>query len=199
MWSMWWTPLLFIAEYVVEPSAAQCWLCGGALCCSMLTMRWSPLLLNSEYVVEPLATQLLIMCWTPLLLSIWWTLTCLVLSVWRNPLLLNAEYLVEPSAAQCWVSGGTLCYSIAEYTADPIATVWWILTCLVLCVWWNPLMISMCWNPLLLSAEYNNNNILYSSPQEIKTVIQLHNEEHISIILSHETHADAPFLSVCTL
>ena len=35
----------------------------------------------------------------------------------------------------------------------------------------------------------NNNNILYSSQQEIKAVIRSHNEEHVSIILSHETHA----------
>ena len=35
----------------------------------------------------------------------------------------------------------------------------------------------------------NNNNILYSSQQEIKDVVRSHNEEHISIILSHETHA----------
>ena len=35
----------------------------------------------------------------------------------------------------------------------------------------------------------NNNNILYSSQQGIKAVDRLHNEEHISIILSHETHA----------
>ena len=31
--------------------------------------------------------------------------------------------------------------------------------------------------------------ILYSSQQEIKAVVRSHNEEHISIILSHETHA----------
>ena len=47
----------------------------------------------------------------------------------------------------------------------------------------------------------NNNNILDSSQREIKAVVQSHNEEHISIILSHETHAHthsstyAPFLS----
>ena len=35
----------------------------------------------------------------------------------------------------------------------------------------------------------NNNNILYSSQREIKAVVRSHNEEHISIILSHETHA----------
>ena len=33
----------------------------------------------------------------------------------------------------------------------------------------------------------NNNSILYSSQREIKAVIRSHNEEHISIILSHET------------
>ena len=35
----------------------------------------------------------------------------------------------------------------------------------------------------------NSNNILYSSQQEIKAIDRSHNEEHISIILSHETHA----------
>ena len=35
----------------------------------------------------------------------------------------------------------------------------------------------------------NNNNILYSSQREIKAVVRSHNEEHLSIILSHETHA----------
>ena len=36
----------------------------------------------------------------------------------------------------------------------------------------------------------NNKNILYSSQREIKAVVRSHNEEHhISIILSHETHA----------
>ena len=35
----------------------------------------------------------------------------------------------------------------------------------------------------------DNNNILYSSQRKIKTVIRSHNEEHISVILSHETHA----------
>ena len=34
----------------------------------------------------------------------------------------------------------------------------------------------------------NNNDILYSSQREIKAVVRSHNEEHISIILSHETH-----------
>ena len=31
----------------------------------------------------------------------------------------------------------------------------------------------------------NNNNILYPSQREIKAVVRSHNEEHISIILSH--------------
>ena len=35
----------------------------------------------------------------------------------------------------------------------------------------------------------NNNNTLYSSQREIKAVVRSHNEEHISVILSHETHA----------
>ena len=35
---------------------------------------------------------------------------------------------------------------------------------------------------------HTNNNILYSSQREIKAVIRSHNKEHISIILSHETH-----------
>ena len=34
----------------------------------------------------------------------------------------------------------------------------------------------------------NNNNIVYSSQWEIKTVIRSHNKEHISINLSYETH-----------
>ena len=33
----------------------------------------------------------------------------------------------------------------------------------------------------------NSNNILYSSQREIKAVVRWHNEEHISIILCHET------------
>ena len=36
--------------------------------------------------------------------------------------------------------------------------------------------------------RHNDNNILYSSQQEIKAVIWSHNKEQISIILSHETH-----------
>ena len=54
---------------------------------------------------------------------------------------------------------------------------------------------------LLCHGNNNNNNILDSSQREIKAVVQSHNEEHISIILSHETHAHthsstyAPFLS----
>ena len=41
------------------------------------------------------------------------------------------------------------------------------------------------------SAPNNNknNNILYSSHQEIKAVVRSRSEEHISIILSQETHA----------
>ena len=45
--------------------------------------------------------------------------------------------------------------------------------------------------------------MLYSFEREIKAVVRSHNEEHISIILSHETHAHthswtfAPFLSIC--
>ena len=35
----------------------------------------------------------------------------------------------------------------------------------------------------------DNNNILYSSQREIKAVVRWHNEERISVILSHETHA----------
>ena len=49
----------------------------------------------------------------------------------------------------------------------------------------------------------NNNDILYSSQWETEAVVRSHNEEHISIILNHETHAHkhsqtyAPFLSIC--
>ena len=32
----------------------------------------------------------------------------------------------------------------------------------------------------------NNNNIFYSSQRETEAVVRSHNEEHISIILSHE-------------
>ena len=35
------------------------------------------------------------------------------------------------------------------------------------------------------NREVTNNNILYSSQREIKAVVRSHNEEHISIILSH--------------
>ena len=35
----------------------------------------------------------------------------------------------------------------------------------------------------------NNNNRLYSSQREIKAVVRSHNEEHISIILNRELHA----------
>ena len=34
-------------------------------------------------------------------------------------------------------------------------------------------------------SNNDNNNILYSSLREIKAVVRSHNEEHISIILSH--------------
>ena len=45
-------------------------------------------------------------------------------------------------------------------------------------------------NQVFVSIDLtNNNNILYSSQREIKAVVRSHNEEHISIILSHETHA----------
>ena len=37
--------------------------------------------------------------------------------------------------------------------------------------------------------EGNNNNIFYSSQRETKAVVRSHNEEHISIIVSHEPHA----------
>ena len=49
----------------------------------------------------------------------------------------------------------------------------------------------------------NKNNILYSSLREIKAVVRSDNEGHISIILSHQTHAHThsstyiPFLSIC--
>ena len=38
-------------------------------------------------------------------------------------------------------------------------------------------------------SNNNSNNILYSSQREIKAVVRSINEEHISIILGHETHA----------
>ena len=34
-------------------------------------------------------------------------------------------------------------------------------------------------------SKNKNNNILYSSQREIKAVVRSHNEEYISIILSH--------------
>ena len=43
--------------------------------------------------------------------------------------------------------------------------------------------------PTLRTAANNSNNILYSSQREIKAVVRSHNEEHVSIIQSHETHA----------
>ena len=36
-----------------------------------------------------------------------------------------------------------------------------------------------------ITDNNNNNNILYSSQCEIKAVVRSHNEEHISVILSH--------------
>ena len=41
----------------------------------------------------------------------------------------------------------------------------------------------------ITKCNNNNNNILYSSMREIKAVVRSYNEEHISVILSHETHA----------
>ena len=38
------------------------------------------------------------------------------------------------------------------------------------------------------SKGFFSNNIPYSSQRKIKAVVRSHNEEHISIILSHETH-----------
>ena len=38
-------------------------------------------------------------------------------------------------------------------------------------------------------SDCHVNNILYSSQREIKAVVRSHNEEHVSVILSHETHA----------
>ena len=37
----------------------------------------------------------------------------------------------------------------------------------------------------LNNMKNNSNDILYSSQQEIKAVVRSHNEEHISIIISH--------------
>ena len=52
------------------------------------------------------------------------------------------------------------------------------------------MLVFQCWHACLkLQASLNNNNILYSSQWEIKAVIQSHDEEHFSVILSHETHA----------
>ena len=38
-------------------------------------------------------------------------------------------------------------------------------------------------------VDNNSNNILYSSQREIKAVVRSHNDEHVSVILSRETHA----------
>ena len=59
------------------------------------------------------------------------------------------------------------------------------------------------WVDLYKICVSNNNNILSSSQREIKAVVRSHNEEHISVILSHDPHAHthsytyAPFLSIC--
>ena len=49
---------------------------------------------------------------------------------------------------------------------------------------------------IIIEFLCNNNNILYSSHEEIKAVIRSHNEEHISVILSHETHAHTHCLTL---
>ena len=41
----------------------------------------------------------------------------------------------------------------------------------------------------VIIIELLYNNMFYSSHEEIKAVVRSHNEEHISVILSHETHA----------
>ena len=48
---------------------------------------------------------------------------------------------------------------------------------------------SNCTLSSLVLRRSNSNNILYSSQREIKAVVRSHNEERISIILSHEPHA----------
>ena len=45
------------------------------------------------------------------------------------------------------------------------------------------------WSVEFICTLYNNKNIPYLSQREIKAVVRSHNEEHISIILSHETLA----------
>jgi len=42
---------------------------------------------------------------------------------------------------------------------------------------------------IIINNNSNNKNNLHSPQREIKAVVRSHNEEHISIILSHETHA----------
>ena len=51
MLTMWWSPLLLNSEYVVEPSAAQCSQCGGALGYSIADYVLDPI--AAEYLVDP--------------------------------------------------------------------------------------------------------------------------------------------------
>ena len=56
----------------------------------------------------------------------------------------------------------------------------------------NIMVLRVLWDYLSMLYSFvnnNNNNILYSSQREIKAVVRSHDEEHISIILNHETHA----------
>ena len=50
---------------------------------------------------------------------------------------------------------------------------------------WSPWMLSKTDVKQDLKKEKINNNTLYSSQWEIKAVVRSHNEEHISVILSH--------------
>ena len=54
-------------------------------------------------------------------------------------------------------------------------------------IWFTPQRSLNCYPTRVCFSNNNNNNnnILYSSLQEIKAVVRSHNEEHISIILSH--------------
>ena len=63
-----------------------------------------------------------------------------------------------------------------------------------------PMQFKFTFQPSLtkLFLDNNNNHTLYSFQQEVKAVVQLHNEEHISVILSHETHAHT-LLDICPL
>ena len=54
---------------------------------------------------------------------------------------------------------------------------------------WSASPTAVCY---LVPRRLNNNNILYSSLREIKAVVRSHNEEHISIILNHETLSHTP-------